>query len=362
MEVPRVAVSVDLVILTVRESQLSVLAWRRHAEPHLGRWALPGGFIRLDEDLPGTAARVLAERAGLPGARVHLEQLQTYGYPDRDPRARVLSVAYLGLAPDLPAPDHPRMSWQPVADLSEMAFDHRRILQDGVERARAKLEYTTLGAAFCRDTFTVAELRKVYEIVWGTLLDPRNFHRKVTGAERFLVDTGSSISSGGRLPSCTGAATPTCCTRLCSGLSPRRSPAWASHWKGSCSSWRTMMSVRNPRFRPILDQFSPYKPGKPPAATEGPVYKLSSNESPFGPLPSVLKVIAEAAAEVNRYPDNGAAELTEAIAARYSVPPEHIALGCGSVGAGPATARGGQRSRRRGPLRMAILRGLSVPV
>jgi histidinol-phosphate aminotransferase len=93
-----------------------------------------------------------------------------------------------------------------------------------------------------------------------------------------------------------------------------------------------MMSVRNPRFRPILDQFSPYKPGKPPAATEGPVYKLSSNESPFGPLPSVLKVIAEAAAEVNRYPDNGAAELTEAIAARYSVPPEHIALGCGSVG------------------------------
>jgi 8-oxo-dGTP diphosphatase len=198
MEVPRVAVSVDLVILTVRESQLSVLAWRRHAGPHLGRWALPGGFIRLDEDLPGTAARVLAERAGLPGARVHLEQLQTYGYPDRDPRARVLSVAYLGLAPDLPAPDHPRMSWQPVADLSEMAFDHLRILQDGVERARAKLEYTTLGAAFCRDTFTVAELRKVYEIVWGTLLDPRNFHRKVTGAERFLVDTGSSISSGGR--------------------------------------------------------------------------------------------------------------------------------------------------------------------
>ncbi len=87
MEVPRVAVSVDLVILTVRASQLSVLVWRRHAEPHLGRWALPGGFIRLDEDLPATAARVLAERAGLPDAPVHLEQLQTYGYPDRDPRA-----------------------------------------------------------------------------------------------------------------------------------------------------------------------------------------------------------------------------------------------------------------------------------
>ncbi len=92
------------------------------------------------------------------------------------------------------------------------------------------------------------------------------------------------------------------------------------------------MSVQTPRFRPILDQFSPYKPGKPPATTTGPTYKLSSNESPFGPLPSVLKVIADAAAEVNRYPDNGAAELTDAIAARYGVPPEHIALGCGSVG------------------------------
>jgi histidinol-phosphate aminotransferase len=93
-----------------------------------------------------------------------------------------------------------------------------------------------------------------------------------------------------------------------------------------------MMSVQTPRFRPILDQFSPYKPGKPPATTAGPTYKLSSNESPFGPLPSVLKVIAAAASEVNRYPDNGAAELTDAIAARYAVPPEHIALGCGSVG------------------------------
>jgi 8-oxo-dGTP diphosphatase len=198
MEVPRVAVSVDLVILTVRASELSALVWRRDVEPHLGRWGLPGGFVRLDEDLPGTAGRVLAERAGLPDAPVHLEQLRTYGYPDRDPRQRVVSVAYLGLAPDLPAPEQPRMSWQPVAMLTDMAFDHRRILADGIERARAKLEYTPLGAAFCRDEFTVAELRRVYEIVWATPLDPRNFHRKVTGAEGFLIDTGSASSSGGR--------------------------------------------------------------------------------------------------------------------------------------------------------------------
>ena len=92
------------------------------------------------------------------------------------------------------------------------------------------------------------------------------------------------------------------------------------------------MSTPMPRFRPILDQFAPYLPGKPPAACAGPTYKLSSNESPFGPLPSVVKVIAEAAGEVNRYPDNNAAELTQAIAARYGVPASHVAVGCGSVG------------------------------
>jgi histidinol-phosphate aminotransferase len=92
------------------------------------------------------------------------------------------------------------------------------------------------------------------------------------------------------------------------------------------------MSVQTPRFRPILEQFAPYKPGKPPAVEGGPTYKLSSNESPFGPLPSVVKVIAAAAGEVNRYPDNGAAELTEAIAVRHAVPVSHVAVGCGSVG------------------------------
>src|ERR1700684_1394514 len=94
----------------------------------------------------------------------------------------------------------------------------------------------------------------------------------------------------------------------------------------------TVPSPPSPRFRPVLDQFAPYKPGKPPSATAGRSYKLSSNESPYGPLPSVMKVIAEAAGDANRYPDYGAAELIEAIAARYSVPAEHVAVGCGSVG------------------------------
>lgn len=200
MAVPRIGVSVDLVILTVRGGQLATLAWRRDSSPYSGMQALPGGFIRLDEDLPAAAARVLAERAGLPSAQVHLEQLQSYGYPDRDPTRRAVSVAYLALAPDLPAPDTPQMSWQPVSALTQMAFDHERILQDGVERARSKLEYTSLGAAFCRDEFTVADLRRVYEIVWGVPLDPRNFHRKVTGARNFLVETGEVTASGGGRP------------------------------------------------------------------------------------------------------------------------------------------------------------------
>lgn len=197
---PRIGVTVDLVVLTVRNGQLTTLVWRRDSEPYQDMVALPGGFIRLDEDLAAAAVRVLAERAGLPSHLVHLEQLRSYGYPDRDPTRRAVSVAYLGLAPDLPAPDQPQMSWRPVASLHQMAFDHARILRDGVERARSKLEYTPLAAAFCRQEFTVAELRRVYEIVWGTALDPRNFHRKVTGAEGFLVETGSVTGSGGGRP------------------------------------------------------------------------------------------------------------------------------------------------------------------
>ena len=199
----RVAVTVDLVVLTVREQQLSALVWWRDRPPYAENWSLPGGFIQLDEDLPAAAQRLMAERAGLADVRVHLEQLATYGYPDRDPRQRVLSVAYLGLAPDLPASTRAQVMWRPVAELTEkgrIAFDHRRILLDGVERARAKLEYSPLAAAFCPPEFTVAELRRVYEIVWGNPLDPRNFHRKVTGAEGFLVPTGRTTTRDGGRP------------------------------------------------------------------------------------------------------------------------------------------------------------------
>ncbi|MFC4066427.1 NUDIX hydrolase [Actinoplanes subglobosus] len=191
-----VSVTVDLVLLTIRQGELQVLLIRRGIEPYLGKWALPGGFVLADESLEEAAARELREETGLDPRTGHFEQLATYGQPGRDPRGRVITVAYLALLPDLPSPvagsDAAGASWQPVEGLS-LAFDHDRILADGVERARAKLEYSPLATAFCPPEFTVADLRAVYETVWRTRLDPRNFHRKVTGAEGFVEPTGGTV-------------------------------------------------------------------------------------------------------------------------------------------------------------------------
>ncbi|GAB2993585.1 NUDIX hydrolase [Mycobacterium bourgelatii] len=203
---PPVAVSVDLVALTIRDDELCALVVQRGEEPYAGWWALPGGFVRPDEDLDEAAARELQEETGVSAARLHLEQLASYGAPQRDPRMRVITVAYLGLAPDLPRPaaggDAAGARWAPVSELltSRLAFDHRQILTDGVERARAKLEYTPLATTFCPAEFTVADLRRIYEIVWNTKLDSRNFHRKVTGTAGFLEPTGRTTTRDGGRP------------------------------------------------------------------------------------------------------------------------------------------------------------------
>jgi 8-oxo-dGTP diphosphatase len=202
------AVTVDLVLFTIRDDELRALTVRRAGRPYRGRWALPGGFVREDEGLADAARRELAEETGLNGRAVHLEQLATYGAPRRDPRMRVVSVAYLALAAELPEPaagsDAADARWQPAAALlsgsSRLAFDHAEILTDGLERARAKLEYSPLATAFCADEFTVAELRHVYEVVWGIELDPRNFHRKVTRTPGFLVPTGRRTTRNGGRP------------------------------------------------------------------------------------------------------------------------------------------------------------------
>lgn len=222
---PPFAVTVDLVVLTVRRHALCALAVRRGESPYQGMWALPGGFVRADEDLGSAAARELTEETGLrahdedsPAPGAHLEQLATYGDPDRDPRMRVVSVAHLVLAPDLPSPtaggDAYSARWAPVdallgvgdaslrdsEDKTPLAFDHERILAAGVERARSKIEYSSLATAFCPPEFTVGELRRVYEAVWGVALDPRNFHRKVTGTPGFLVPSGGTTTRQGGRP------------------------------------------------------------------------------------------------------------------------------------------------------------------
>ncbi|RMB58953.1 NUDIX hydrolase [Tessaracoccus antarcticus] len=201
----QVALAVDLVVLTIREHRLCVLLVERGIEPYEGLAALPGGFVLPGEDLADAAYRELAEETGI-GDGIHLEQLATYGAPGRDPRGRTVSVAWLALAPQMAEPvagsDASGAHWIPVDDVNgeALAFDHGLILKDGVERARAKLEYTPLGAAFCPPEFTVAHLRAVYEAVWGHPLDPRNFHRKVTRAPGFLCPTGrvTTTADGGR--------------------------------------------------------------------------------------------------------------------------------------------------------------------
>src|SRR5699024_1280550 len=135
----------------------------------------------------------------LDRSSVHLEQLGTYGTPGRDPRGRIVSVAYLAIAPQLPEPtagtDAAHASWRPaeavLANQLPVAFDHHDIVADGVERARAKLEHTGLATAFCDVTFTIAELQQVYEAVWGVAMDPRNFYRKVQKVRDFIVATGT---------------------------------------------------------------------------------------------------------------------------------------------------------------------------
>jgi 8-oxo-dGTP diphosphatase len=205
-----VSVTVDVVLLTIRNGKLSVLLVERGAEPFLGAWALPGGFVEPDEDLDAAPARELAEETGVESFSGYLEQLRTYGTPGRDPRGRVVSVAYVGLMPDLPTPaagsDAAAARWWAVEDLDgdgpPLAFDHATIVADGIERARSKLEYTSLAASFTEEPFTLSELRRIYEAVWGVALHAPNFRRKVLSTAGFVEPIGEKrpVRDGGGRP------------------------------------------------------------------------------------------------------------------------------------------------------------------
>ena len=185
-EHPRPALTVDIVAFSVQNRNLSVLLIQRGTDPFAGMWALPGGFVKMDEDLEAAAERELEEETGLHGA--YLEQLYTYGAPQRDPRGRVVSVAHFALIPsDEPirsggGSDAASASWHPMNRLPSLAFDHQEIISYALRRLRYKLEYTAVGFELLPEAFTLTELQQTYEIILGEELDKRNFRRRILDA------------------------------------------------------------------------------------------------------------------------------------------------------------------------------------
>lgn len=175
-------VTVDMVVFTIREGDLQVLLVRRGVPPFEGQQAIPGGFLRDGESLEEAAARELYEETNVRD--VFLEQLYTFGDPQRDPRGRVITVAYYALiASDrlslMAGADAADACWYPMSRLPHLAFDHRQILDYALERLRNKLEYTTVGFQLLPEKFTLGELQTVYETILGRRLDKRNFRRKI---------------------------------------------------------------------------------------------------------------------------------------------------------------------------------------
>jgi 8-oxo-dGTP diphosphatase len=179
---PRAALTVDCVVFGFDESELKVLLIERGLEPFKGRWALPGGFVRVDETVDEAARRELAEETGL--TNVFLEQLYTFGEVERDPRERVVSVAHYALVKlsdhrAKAATDAANAEWFPVSKLPKLAFDHADILRTALERLKGKVRYQPIGFELLAEKFTLSQLQHLYEAVLETELDKRNFRKKV---------------------------------------------------------------------------------------------------------------------------------------------------------------------------------------
>jgi len=200
---PAFAVTVDVVILTMSEGTLHVLLVRRGEAPFEGMWAIPGGFKRPAETLDEAARRELAEETGVDAASL-LTQFGAYGDPERDPRMNVVTIGYLAVLRDVGAvvadTDAADASLVPVSDVLntkiDLAFDHLQIVRDAVDRVRVELEVTGIATAFVGATFTLAELRAVYEAVWGVQLDAANFRRSVVAEDGWVIPTGRHARPG----------------------------------------------------------------------------------------------------------------------------------------------------------------------
>jgi 8-oxo-dGTP diphosphatase len=200
---PAFAVTVDIVILTMSDSRLNVLLVRRGVAPYEGMWAIPGGFKRPSESLNEAASRELAAETGVDSASL-LTQFGAYGDPGRDPRMNVVTVAYLAVLGEVgtiaSGTDAAEAALIPVSDVltgkMRLAFDHARIVSDAVERVRVDLDLTGAATAFVGPTFTFAELRAVYEAVWGVQLDGANFRRSLVAEEGWVIPTGRRAHPG----------------------------------------------------------------------------------------------------------------------------------------------------------------------
>jgi 8-oxo-dGTP diphosphatase len=178
----RPALTVDIVVFALDDEDLQVMLIERDLEPFAGQWALPGGFVRVEETLDGAANRELREETGLHD--IFLEQLYTFGDLERDPRERIVTVAYYALV-NLAghnvqaSTDARNAAWFPVTELPTLAFDHARIIEAALERLRGKVRYQPLGFELLPERFTLRQLQHLYEIVLGRELDKRNFRKKV---------------------------------------------------------------------------------------------------------------------------------------------------------------------------------------
>ncbi len=201
-EYPHPAVTTDVVVFTIRERRLKLLLIERGTGPFRGMWALPGGFLDIDEDLEDCAMRELEEETGVSG--VYLEQLYTYGKPDRDPRERVISIAYYALIPSdrlevKAASDASDAQWFALDEMPELAFDHNEIIRQAHRRLVAKLDYSTIAFQFMAETFTLSELQAVYEILLDEELDKRNFRKWILALEQ-VEETGELRRTGNHRP------------------------------------------------------------------------------------------------------------------------------------------------------------------
>lgn len=179
---PKPSVTVDIVIFTIQEDDLKILLVKRGVEPFKGKWAIPGGFVKLSESLHEAAKRELEEETGVKD--VYLEQLYTFGDPKRDPRGRVITVSYMALVNSdkiklISATDVSDAKWFSMKKLPELAFDHKKIAEYALKRLRWKFEYTTVAFSMLPEKFTISQVQKIYEIVFNKEFDKRNFAKKL---------------------------------------------------------------------------------------------------------------------------------------------------------------------------------------